>query len=503
MWWLAEPKWESGEWAVRSEEMFLIPGDSPMGLRLPLHSLLWYSGAKTEMLGYAVDPTAARGRAAGIRCDPRAAVCAERGLGTQAAAGAGRRRLERHAVEAVSEGHGGQGNRHTGCRTNGLRSARSMNRSMDASNVVRTALCIEPRNGVIHVFMPPLDRVEDYLELVTAVEDTATALAMPVVVEGYLPPHDPRLDHIKVTPDPGVIEVNIHPAHHWDELVDITTSVYEDARLSRLGTEKFDLDGTHTGTGGGNHVVLGGKTPGDSPFVRRPDLLRSLVAYWHNHPSLSYLLSGSFIGPTSQSPRVDEGRRDSTYELSIAFEQVPEGQSCPPWLVDRVFRHLLVDGTGNTHRSEFCIDKLWSPDSSSGRLGLVEFRAFEMPPHARMSLAQQVLLRALVARFWAHPYKERLVTWDTTLHDRFMLPHFVRQDFEDVMEESKLAGLRDGHRMVCAAFRVPLPGDGRVCAAEHAGRAAKGDRAVVRARRGTGGRSIRRGTSIRRSSGCR
>ncbi|WP_028474279.1 DUF2126 domain-containing protein [Nocardioides alkalitolerans] len=381
-------QWVSPQWRFRRGRLVLTPGTSAVGLRLPLDSIAW------------VDPEPA--------IDPDYLVA-----GPPLAPD-----VPPVAVVAAT----------------------------DAST---TALAVEARDGHVHVFLPPSQRLEEYTDLLYLVERAARDTAVPVVLEGYGPPPDSRLTQLVVTPDPGVIEVNVQPTGSWGELRDLTTTLYDAAREARLTTEKFDVDGLHTGTGGGNHLTLGSQQAIDSPLLRRPDLLASLVRYWQRHPSLSYLFSGRFIGPTSQAPRFDEARPEAVYEMEIALAELQRlgdfagsiGESTRPWLVDRALRHLLVDLTGNTHRAEFCIDKLYSPDSSRGRLGLLELRGFEMPPHARMGLVQALLVRSLVAMFWENPSKEPLVRWGTRLHDDFLLPQGNRDDIREVVADLNRAGI--------------------------------------------------------------
>jgi len=496
------PGWRTGPWFLRDDRLYLIPGDSPMGYRLPLDSQPWVSKGDYP---YQIDrdPTAPRDdlpSAADFRTRyPSAPTPATGDLGAVpyafGAPPAAPVSVRMQEARAVAHGEGPVGAVAAvgadGAAATGLPGSdsdpatpRIPRRGESAHWATRTALCVEVRDprrangpaaekvgsasGVLYVFMPPLSRLEDYLDLVAAIEATSEQLGLRIVMEGYPPPRDPRLKMLQVTPDPGVIEVNIHPAHNWRELVEHTEFLYDAAFETRLSAEKFMTDGRHTGTGGGNHFVLGGATPADSPFLRRPELLASLLLYWHNHPSLSYLFSGMFIGPTSQAPRVDEARNDQVYELEIALKEIARerevyGKDMPAWLVDRTLRNILVDVTGNTHRSEFCIDKLYSPDSSTGRLGLLELRAFEMPPHARMSVAQQLLLRAFVARFWDTPYQAPATRWGTELHDRFLLPTFVKMDFEDVIAEMRQAGFPFDPEWFAPhlEFRFPLVGQVR------------------------------------------
>lgn len=382
--------WQSCRWTFRRGHLFLVPGNSPAGLRLPLDSIQFTDPKKAE-------PFVAQDLFAETDALP--------------------------VKEAADKD----------------------DRKSDFNNaeeIFKTSLIVEVRHGKLFVFFPPLQQFEHYLDLVQAVEQVAQKLDIPVLIEGYDPPSDNRIQKFMITPDPGVIEVNIQPSTSWRELLSNYDTLYTSARESRLTTEKFNLDGRHTGTGGGNHVTLGGLKPADSPLLRRPDVLKSFITYWQHHPSLSYLFSSQFIGPTSQAPRVDEGRDEMLYELELAFQQIPNHKEneVPFWLVDRIFRNLLVDITGNTHRAEFCIDKLYSPDSSTGRLGILEFRGFDMPPHYRMSMVQMLLIRGLLSWFWRQPYDHNLVRWGTSLHDKFLLPHYCYKDLTEVVNDLQSAG---------------------------------------------------------------
>ena len=417
--------WSSQLWFPRPEPLLLTPGDSPIGFRIPTESIPWVAPDEIEYEHEAA-PFAERVKL------PLSPV----------------RRMDLFEKKPVADP---------------LPALSST--AETATELIRPSLCVQAREGRLHVFLPYAPQLADYLDLLAAVEDTCQHLQKPVWLEGYAPPSDPRLRSFSVTPDPGVLEVNLPPASNWKELEQINTALFEEARRNRLTAEKFAYDGSHIATGGGSHIVLGGATVLDSPFLRRPDLLRSMVTFWQNHPSLSYLFSGMYVGPTSQYPRVDEARMDALYELEIAFRQLP-ATDCPPFIVDGLFRNLLVDMTGNSHRAEFCIDKLYPPEGLGLRLGLLELRAFEMAPHVRMGLVEMLLIRALVSMFWKRPFEGSLVRWGTALHDRFMLPYFVRRDFSDVLEQLRQFGYNFEDKWFASHQEFRFPKVGSIAADE-------------------------------------
>ena len=417
--------WSSQLWFQRPERLLLSPGDSPIGYRISTESMPWVA---PDVLEYEYE----------------------------AAPFADRIKLPSHARRLMDLFHKNPA-------ADPLPALSST--AETAPELIRPALCVQAREGRLHVFLPYASKLADYLDLLAAVEDSCQYLNQMVWLEGYPPPYDPRLRSFSVTPDPGVLEVNLLPASNWDELEQIHTVLFEEVHGNRLTAEKFGYDGSHMATGGGSHIVVGGATVLDSPFLRRPDLLRSMLTFWQNHPSLSYLFAGMYVGPTSQSPRVDEARTDALYELEVAFSNLP-ASDCPPEMVDGLFRDLLVDVTGNSHRAEFCIDKLYPPEGRGSRLGLLELRAFEMTPHVRMGLIEMLLIRALVCIFWKRPFEGGLIRWGTELHDRFMLPHFVRHDFSYVLAYLRGAGYHFEEKWFAAQLEFRFPKIGSLAAEE-------------------------------------
>ncbi|MBT8218682.1 MAG: transglutaminase family protein, partial [Bacteroidia bacterium] len=409
--------WKSCPWEFSRDKLYLIPGNSQIGYRLPIDRLIKVEKGVDEIV---------------VPADPLQKISDL---------------LNRSEMQMIVEKRkktGKQEQVQTGQK----------------SQTFTTALCAEIKNGNLHLFLPPLDEFSDFIDLVFSIEEAASALKIPVLLEGYQAPYHQDIVKLVVAPDPGVVEVNIHPAGSWDEILNIYDTLFEAAEEVGLGTNKFMIDGKHTGTGGGNHITLGGSTPADSPLLRRPDLLRSMISFWQNHPGLSYLFSSPFIGPTSQAPRVDEGRSEIIYELEIAFKELEKHDDPPFWMVDRLFRNLLIDITGNTHRAEFCIDKLYNPESQTGRLGILELRGFDMPPHKEMCLVQLLLIRSLVAVFWNQPYKQRLIDWGTDLHNKFMMHHFVREDMYEVIDHINNHGIDFDKQWldVFLDFRFPIYG---------------------------------------------
>jgi uncharacterized protein (DUF2126 family) len=416
-------RWSSQLWFPRPERLILSAGDSPIGYRVPALAMPWVAPDELE---YEFEPAPFADR---VKLPGRAANRWE----------LFEKEPEADPLPAV------------------------FGPSDTAEVLIRPSLGVEAREGRLHVFLPFANILADYLDLLSAIEDTCRYLKVPVWVEGYAPPSDPRLKSFSVTPDPGVLEVNLPPASNWDELENIYTVLDDKARGNRLTAEKFQYNGDQITTGGGSHIVIGGATIADSPILRRPDLLRSMVAFWQNHPSLSYLFSGMYVGPTSQHPRVDEARLDTLYELEVAFAQLPAAD-CAPSIVDGLFRNLLADITGNTHRVEFCVDKLFPPPGYGSRFGLLELRAFEMPPHVRMNLLQMLLVRGMVSMLWKTPFDGSLIRWGATLHDRFMLPEFLKHDLFQVLAELRRSGFDFEERWFAAHLEFRFPRIGAIAA---------------------------------------
>ena len=412
--------WHTDRWSFRRGRLVLVPGDSPVGLRLPLKALGGPPPAPVPLEPpYPVDPRA-----------EEIAKAREREL-KKLAEKAGVQLSERRATPPPPKA------------------------------AVRTALAVEPRDGELFVFLPPLASAAEFAELVTAVDQAARTTGLEVRLEGYPPPWSAELVRFSVTPDPGVLEVNVPPTRSGREYSELISDVFDAALHTGLHSEKYLLDGRQEGSGGGNHITLGGPAPLSSPFLVRPDVLGSLVTFVQHHPSLSYLFSGLFVGPTSQAPRVDEARHESLYELEIALRRLfDRKEASPPWIGDWLLRHLLADLSGNTHRAEISIDKLFDWRTPHGRQGLVEMRAFEMPPHPRMAAAQAILVRALVAAFAGEPYRHGLVRWGTELHDRFLLPFWLWRDMEEVLGylEGRGVGLPAEAFRPFVEFRCPVVG---------------------------------------------
>jgi uncharacterized protein (DUF2126 family) len=294
----------------------------------------------------------------------------------------------------------------------------------------------------------------------------APALDAPPVAA---PPFDPEHAWLTVTPDPGVVEVNLAPSPSLVEFGDQAARVWAAAAEAGLAPFRFRFNGDVTDSGGGGQITFGGAIADASPFFRYPDLLPGVLRYLHNHPALSYWFTGECVGSASQGPRPDEGARERSDELGLALEWLEhraDRGTLDRHDLARALAPLLVDASGNSHRAEVNVEKLWNPGlGARGTLGVIEFRALRMPPTPGALVAAAALFRAVIARCALAGYRAPLVDWQADLHDRWALPHFLARDLRQVLGDLDDHGLgllpemrrllQDDHRLVAVG---QLPG---------------------------------------------
>ncbi|MCC6151768.1 MAG: transglutaminase family protein [Planctomycetes bacterium] len=292
--------------------------------------------------------------------------------------------------------------------------------------------------GIVSLELPALPDVGTFAALLTDVAHSASGLAA-LVVEGFPPPVDASVAFATYTPDPAVVENNMAPAPDLATFLEWNRELYDAASQAGLSSSRMLFNGLVADSGGGGHLTLGGPSPEQSPFFLHPQVLPQLIRYFNRHPSLSYLFAVDAVGSSSQSPRADEGVRESFEELQTALELVSRIVRPSPETLWRALAPFMADRTGNSHRAEINMEKLWNPWlPGRGRLGVIEFRALRMARTPERGAALGALLRAIVAmlakRTAASATRDwSLVDWGAELHDRFALPFFLKRDLQDVL----------------------------------------------------------------------
>jgi uncharacterized protein (DUF2126 family) len=306
----------------------------------------------------------------------------------------------------------------------------------------RGALTVEVRNGVLEIFIPPLEWA-DFRDLIGLIRGLCVELDLKdVVFCGYGPSGcGEEVVKLGLAADPGVLEVNLPPAKTWNGYDTWLHCCSDAAEAVGLKRTKLQLNGSVYGTGGGSHLAFGGVDLERNPFLQDPVRITSILRYWQHHPALSYLFAGQYVGPGSQAPRVDEGPSHGLYELEVACEGIENSNPPPPGeAIDQFLKNLLTDSSGNTHRAELCFDKFHNASMNNGILGIVELRAFETFDVTESMSVVALFIRTIIARLFVQPFTEPLKRFGPDLHDRYFLPAFLWEDTLAICEDLKAHG---------------------------------------------------------------